>query len=78
MDSVGLVGLPNSGKSALFNALAGGNAIVAPHPFSTIETETGVAHVPDQRVDLLAKMNESRKIVYAGFEVVDIAAIWPK
>ena len=75
MDSVGLVGLPNSGKSALFNALTGGNAIVAPHPFSTIETETGVAHVPDQRVDSLAKMSESRKIVYAGFEVVDIAAI---
>jgi hypothetical protein len=75
VDRVGLVGLPNSGKSALFNALTGGNATVAPHPFSTIETEVGVAHVPDPRVDLLANMSHSRKIVYAGFEVVDIAAI---
>lgn len=75
MDLVGLVGLPNSGKSSLFNALTGGNAIVAAHPFSTVETEVGVAHVPDPRVDALAKMSQSRKIVYAGFEVVDIAAL---
>ena len=74
VDRVGLVGLPNSGKSSLFNALTGGNAIVAAHPFSTVETEVGVAHVPDPRVDALAKMSQSRKIVYAGFEVVDIAA----
>ena len=47
VDRVGLVGLPNSGKSSLFNALTGGNAVVAPHPFSTTETEIGVAHVPD-------------------------------
>jgi hypothetical protein len=75
VDRVGLVGFPNSGKSALFNALTGGNAVVASHPFSTIETETGVAHVPDPRVDALAKTSQSRKIVYAGFEVVDIAAV---
>jgi len=75
VDRVGLVGLPNSGKSALFNALTGGDAVVASHPFSTIETEVGVAHVPDPRVDALAKMSHSRKIVYAGFEVVDIAAV---
>ena len=75
VDRVGLVGLPNSGKSSLFNALTGGDAVVASHPFSTIETEVGVAHVPAPRVDALAKMSESRKIVYVGFEVVDIAAI---
>jgi len=75
VDRVGLVGLPNSGKSALFNALTGGNAVVAPHPFSTIETEVGVAHVPDPRVDALAQMSRSRKIVYTGYEVVDIAAV---
>jgi hypothetical protein len=74
VDTLGLVGLPNSGKSSLFNALTGGSATVAAHPFSTIETEVGVAYVPDQRVDALAKLSESRKIVYAGFEVVDIAA----
>lgn len=75
MDRIGLVGLPNSGKSSLFNTLTGGNAVVASHPFSTVETEVGVAHVPDPRVDALGKMSPSRKIVYAGFEVVDIAAI---
>jgi GTP-binding protein YchF len=75
VDRVGLVGLPNSGKSSLFNALTGGSAVVASHPFSTVETEVGVAHVPDPRVDALAKMSQSRKIVYAGFEVVDIAAL---
>jgi GTP-binding protein YchF len=75
VDRVGLVGLPNSGKSSLFNALTGGNAVVASHPFSTVETEVGVAHVPDPRVDALGKMSRSHKIVHAGFEVVDIAAI---
>jgi GTP-binding protein YchF len=75
VDRVGLVGLPNSGKSSLFNALTGGSAVVASHPFSTVETEVGVAHVPDPRVDALANMSKSRKVVYAGFEVVDIAAI---
>ena len=75
MDRVGLVGLPNSGKSSLFNSLTGGDAVVASHPFSTVETEVGVAHVPDPRVDALGRMSQSRKIVYAGFEVVDIAAI---
>lgn len=74
MDRIGLVGLPNSGKSSLFNALTGGSAVVASHPFSTLETEVGVAHVPDPRLAALARMSESRKVVPAGFEVVDIAA----
>ncbi|MGA2209211.1 MAG: redox-regulated ATPase YchF [Acidimicrobiales bacterium] len=75
MDRLGLVGLPNSGKSALFNALTGGHALVASHPFSTTETEVGVAHVPDPRLEALAKMSESRKVVMATFEVVDIAGV---
>lgn len=75
MDRLGLVGLPNAGKSALFNALTGGNALVAPHPFSTTDTEIGVAHVPDPRLDALSKMSESLKTVPAAFEVVDIAAV---
>ncbi len=75
MDRLGLVGLPNSGKSALFNALTGGHALVASHPFSTTETEVGVAYVPDPRLQALAEMSESRKVVMAGFEVVDIAGV---
>jgi hypothetical protein len=75
MDRLGLVGLPNSGKSALFNALTGGDALVAGHPFSTTETEMGVAHVPDPRLAALAVMSESRKVVTATFEVVDIAGV---
>ena len=75
MDRLGLVGLPNSGKSALFNALTGGHATVASHPFSTTETEVGVAYVPDHRLDALAQMSQSRKVVMAGFEVVDIAGV---
>ncbi len=50
MERLGIVGLPNAGKSSLFNALTGGSAVVAPHPFSTTETNVGVAHVPDHRL----------------------------
>src|SRR5882724_4511409 len=75
MEHLGLVGLPNSGKSSLFNALTGANAVVAPHPFSTTETTVGIAHVPDERLWKLADMSESRKVVPAGVEFVDIAAL---
>jgi GTP-binding protein YchF len=75
VDRLGLVGLPNSGKSALFNALTGGDALVASHPFSTTETEIGVAHVPDPRLDALAVMSHSKKVVAATFEAIDIAGI---
>jgi GTP-binding protein YchF len=75
MEKFGLIGLPNSGKSSLFNALTGGNAVVAPHPFSTTETSVGVAHVPDDRLDRLSVMSESQKTVYATAECVDIAGL---
>ncbi|MGH9245214.1 MAG: redox-regulated ATPase YchF [Acidimicrobiales bacterium] len=75
MERFGIVGLPNSGKSALFNALTGGHAVVAPHPFSTTETNVGVAMVPDERVDALAKMSQSKKKVYTHAEFVDIAGL---
>ena len=75
MERLGLVGLPNSGKSSLFNALTGASSVVAAHPFSTIETTVGIAHVPDERVDLLGEMSHSKKLVYTGFEIVDIAAL---
>jgi GTP-binding protein YchF len=75
VERLGIVGLPNAGKSALFNAVTGGNAVVAPHPFSTTETHVGVAHVPDHRLDALARMSESRKVVHANVELVDIAGL---
>ena len=75
MEHLGLVGLPNAGKTSLFNALTGANAVVAAHPFSTTETTTGIARVPDDRLDKLADMSESRKVVPAGVEFVDIAAL---
>jgi hypothetical protein len=75
VERLGLVGLPNSGKSALFNALTGGSAAVAPHPFSTTQTTVGVAQVPDSRVEELARISKSRKIVHTTVEVVDIAGL---
>jgi GTP-binding protein YchF len=75
VERIGLVGLPNSGKSSLFNALTGGNALVASHPFSTTETSVGVAQVPDSRLEALAKLSSSRKVVHAGVELVDIAGL---
>jgi hypothetical protein len=75
VERIGLVGLPNSGKSSLFNALTGGSAPVASHPFSTTDSSVGVAQVPDQRLEALAKMSLSRKVVHAGVELVDIAGL---
>src|ERR671916_1697021 len=75
MERLGIVGLPNSGKSALFNALTGGSALVAAHPFSTTETNTGVAQVADHRLLALAEMSKSKKVVHATVEFVDIAGL---
>ena len=75
MERIGIVGLPNAGKSSLFNALTGGSALVAAHPFSTTETNVGVAHVSDYRLTALAAMSKSRKVVAATVEFVDIAGL---
>jgi GTP-binding protein YchF len=75
MERLGLVGLPNSGKSALFNAITGGSAHVAAHPFSTTETTVGMAQIADHRLDALAEMSRSRKKVPATVQIVDIAGL---
>ncbi len=75
MEHIGLVGLPNSGKTSLFNAATGSNALTGRHPFTTTESAVGIAHVPDSRLNALATMSESRKIVYTGVELVDIAGL---
>jgi len=72
----GIVGLPNVGKSTLFNALIRSRkAEAANYPFCTIEPNVGVVSVPDLRLDVLAKLSRSQKIVPAAFEFVDIAGL---
>ncbi len=75
MERLGLLGLPNAGKSSLFNALTGGSAAVAAHPFSTTDSTVGIAQVPDHRLSALAAMSKSRKVVPATVEFVDIAGL---
>jgi ribosome-binding ATPase len=75
VERLGLVGLPNAGKSSLFNAVTGGAAPVAAHPFSTTESTIGVAGVPDPRLAALAEMSRSKKVVPATLELVDIAGL---
>ena len=73
--SIGIVGLPNVGKSTLFNALTKNHAVVANYPFATIEPNVGVVAVPDSRLTVLASMFHSEKIIPASVTFVDIAGI---
>jgi ribosome-binding ATPase len=75
MERFGFVGLPNSGKSSLFNALAGGGALTASYAFATSNPNIGVAKVPDTRLDRLAAMSASRNVVPTSVQFVDIGGL---
>ena len=73
--TAGIVGLPNVGKSTLFNAITKAGALAANYPFATIEPNVGVVSVPDERLDVLNKMYNPKSLVATTFEFTDIAGL---
>jgi len=75
MEKFGFVGLPNAGKSSLYNALAGGGALAAPYAFATKDPNVGVAKVPDHRLENLAIMSSAKSVIPASVQFVDIGGL---
>jgi ribosome-binding ATPase len=75
VERFGFVGLPNAGKSSLYNALTGGSALAAPYAFATVDPNVGVARVPDERLDRLAAMSKSRSVVHTSVQFTDIGGL---
>ncbi|HZA74703.1 MAG TPA: GTPase, partial [Propionibacteriaceae bacterium] len=73
--TIGIVGLPNAGKSTLFNALTRNDVLAANYPFATIEPNVGVVGVPDARLAVLGELFSSARLVPATVSFVDIAGI---
>ena len=75
MEKFGFVGLPNAGKSSLYNALAGGGALAAPYAFATKDPNVGVAKVPDHRLEKLSIMSNTKSVIPASVQFVDIGGL---
>lgn len=75
MLKAGIVGLPNVGKSTLFNAITNANILVANYPFATIEPNVGIVNVNDYRLDILSNMYNPKKTTPTAYEFFDIAGL---
>jgi GTP-binding protein YchF len=75
MERFGFVGLPNAGKSSLYNALSGGSALAAPYAFATKDPNVGMARIFDERLDRLAVMSSSKNVVPTSVQFVDIGGL---